>query len=311
MVAKTCAIYPSYSIQPKSNTIKEEQYKYVKHDQLFKHLILTYFKEFMEAFFPEIHEHIDFESIKPMSEELFTDLFEGEHRRADTVIEVKLKGKETMIIIHVEPQSPYEDDFAARMYLYFSLIYNRYRKPILPIALYSYNQKRAGQNKHVIEFPFLKVLTFNFLKVELSTMDWRSYLKSNNPVAGALLSKMNYSDKDKVNVKREFLRMMTKMKLSDSDAGFIVGFFERYLTLGKEEEEVLMEEIKLTDEAEEIMRLPISWEEKDKKKGIEQGMEKVAIELLKEEMPIDLIKKVTGFTKIRIKKLISDLQKNK
>ena len=85
--------------------ILEEETDYTHHDQLFKELIHIFFKEFLEAFFPEVHHHIDFSSIKPLSEEVFTDLFEGESRKADIVIETKLKNMDTIIIIHVEPQS--------------------------------------------------------------------------------------------------------------------------------------------------------------------------------------------------------------
>lgn len=53
------------------------------------------------------------------------------------------------------------------------------------------------------------------MKVELSTMDWRKYLKSNNPVAAALLSKMGYSKSERIQVKKElateFIVEVTKL----------------------------------------------------------------------------------------------------
>ena len=54
--------------------IKEDSKKYIPHDQLFKQLIHTFFGEFMEAFFPEVLEHIDFVTLKPLSEQMYTDL---------------------------------------------------------------------------------------------------------------------------------------------------------------------------------------------------------------------------------------------
>lgn len=41
----------------------------------------------------------------------------------------------------------------------------------------------------------------------------RSYIKQNNPVAAALLSKMGYNKKERVQVKMECLRMLLRMKL--------------------------------------------------------------------------------------------------
>src|SRR5690625_1258191 len=114
----------NYCIVKRPNlVIYEKKKEYIKHDQLFKELIDNFFEEFLEAFFPKIHAEIDFESIRPLSEELFTDLIDGENRRVDLAIEVKLKGKETLVIIHVEPQSTYQKGFHQRMFLYFCLLY--------------------------------------------------------------------------------------------------------------------------------------------------------------------------------------------
>lgn len=142
-------------------------------------------------------------------------------------------------------------------------------------------------------------------------MNWREYLQSENPVAAALLSKMNYTDEEKVQVKKEFLRMIVKMELNPARARFILGFFERYITLNEREEETLMKEIKRMDESKDIMHLPISWEEKGIEKGIEEGIEKgietgiekVALEMLKEGLSIELIMKVTSLEQKRLDEL--------
>ena len=100
-------------------------------------------------------------------------------------------------------------------------------------------------------------------------MNWRSYIHTNNLVAAALLSKMGYSDKERVQVRKEFLRMLVKMELNPAKATLINGFFETYLSLNEEEEEELMEEIKQLDknEAEQIFELPNSWRDKGRKEG--------------------------------------------
>lgn len=60
--------------------VREDPHLYVHHDQLFKQLIHTFFAEFIDLFFPDVYLHIDFDSIKPLSEEMFTDLIDGENR---------------------------------------------------------------------------------------------------------------------------------------------------------------------------------------------------------------------------------------
>ncbi|WP_176483716.1 hypothetical protein [Bacillus sp. FJAT-45066] len=68
---------------------KEAPTSYIHHDQLFKQLIHTFFPQFLEAFFPEVYEYVHFSSLQPLSEEVFTDVFEGES--ADIVMDTKLK----------------------------------------------------------------------------------------------------------------------------------------------------------------------------------------------------------------------------
>ncbi|WP_235802032.1 transposase [Ureibacillus massiliensis] len=287
-----------------SNYPNNQTTNYTHHDQLFKELIQTFFEEFIEIFFPDIYVHIDFLTIHPLSEEMFTDLFEGESRRADIVIETKLKGQETFLIIHVEAQSYYQENFHERMYHYFSLLYNKYRKPILPIAVFSYDEKRVEKNEYTLEFPFFRVMNFRYLTLNLRKLHWKDYITSDNPVAASLLSKMGYRDEEKIEVKKEFLRMLVRMNLDPARERYIYGFFEQYLTLSNEEEEILMQEVKRLDPSErvKIMELPISYEERGIEKGKEIGKEigkeeathKIAKELLKKGLPLELIEEVTG-----------------
>lgn len=77
------------------------------------------------------------------------------------------------------------------MYLYFSLLYNKYRKPILPIAVFTYNQhSNHEKNNFSIRFPFFHVLSFQFLTLTLKKLKWREFIRSDNPIAAALLYKM-------------------------------------------------------------------------------------------------------------------------
>lgn len=75
------------------------------------------FQRFFRGIFPDVHQHIDFT--------VFTDLFNGKSKKADIVIETKLKGTESRLIIHVEPQSYTQPEFHERMHHYFSLLYNK------------------------------------------------------------------------------------------------------------------------------------------------------------------------------------------
>lgn len=150
-----------------------------------------------------------------------------------------------------------------------------------------------------MSFPFLHVLTFDFLTLHLRKKNWRDYINSNNPAAAALLSKMNYKEAERVQVKKEFLRMIVNMKLNPAKQRLIYGFFESYLKLNEKEEEKLMDEIKQMDGADKMMEIPISYEEK----GKEIGIELVALEMLRKGTSIDFIAEVTKLNKKEIEAL--------
>ena len=81
---------------PNIHLVMEESPSYTKHDLLFKQLIRYCFNDFMEAFFPDIYEQIDLESISFTSGEVFTDVVKGSSRRLDMVIETRVKDTEAV-----------------------------------------------------------------------------------------------------------------------------------------------------------------------------------------------------------------------
>jgi hypothetical protein len=184
------------------------------------------------------------------------------------------------------------------MYRYFRLLYNKYQKPIIPIAVFSHKENWE-KTRYKMEFPFFHVLTFNFMTLHLHKKNWRDYIKSDNPAAAALLGKMEYKEEEKVQVKMEFLKMIARMEINPAEQILIYGFFETYLKLNEEEEEKLLEDIKQRDDADRIMEIPISYEEKGKK----EGRKEVALEMLKEGFAINAISKVTHLAKEEIESM--------
>ncbi|WP_158736788.1 transposase [Alteribacillus sp. YIM 98480] len=285
----------------------------IDHDRLFKELLFNYFEEFILLFFPDVYEMIDFQDTRFLSEELFTDVTEGATYRVDLLAETRLKGEDTLIIIHVEPQSYVQHQFNERMFLYFSRLYETYRRKILPIAIFSYDHIRDEPDTFQVSFPFVNVLQFRFLTLVLKQQNWRRYIRSNNPVAAALLSKMGYTIDERIEVKKEFLRMIVRMNINPASQTLITGFFETYLTLTPPEEEQLIKEVKqMKDkEGDEIMEVMVSYErrglergmEKGIEKGIEEGIEIAARNMVKKGMDEAIISEVTGLTKEKIESL--------
>ncbi|UOF91456.1 Rpn family recombination-promoting nuclease/putative transposase [Fodinisporobacter ferrooxydans] len=313
----------------------------IDHDRLFKELIQTFFEEFILLFFPQAFEEIDFQHLTFLSEEVFTDITAGEKRRVDLLVETKLKGEEGLVIVHIEPQSYVQPAFPERMFIYFSRLYEKYRRRILPIAVFSYETTRDEPSEFNLGFSFLDVLRFQFFTVELQKQNWREYVKQDNPIAAALLSKMGYTKEERVQVKKEFLRMVIRMQLDPARQKLIAGFFDTYLAWTELEEQELQKELKKLDSAEEarVMELKTFWEkqaemkgrmegilegkqlgilegkQKGKQEGKQEGRQEgkleakweIAINLLSMGIDPEVVMKSTGLSKDEIEKLRSKL----
>lgn len=286
--------------------VREEDPPYTSHDQLFKQLIGAFFEEFIEAFFPKLYKQIDFKSMKPLSEEVFTGVLDGNKRVLDMVIEVKWKKTDTLIVIHIEPQNYKQSDFNVRMFKYFSLLYNKIEKPIIPIAIFSYEDKWE-ENEFKMCFSDLEVLHFKYLSLHLRKQNWRKFIKQDNPVAAALLSKMGYTVEERVKVKLEFIKILSRLKLDREANNMLLGFFESYLSLSEKEEEIFVSEAKKLENADEILELPISYEERGKAKGreegIREGMKKVALKMFADGFSDKKIMELTDLSKEEIEDL--------
>jgi hypothetical protein len=138
----------------------------IDHDRLFKQLIETCFEDFMLYFFSEIHQQLDFAHTRFLPQEVFTDVTVGEKRAVDLLVETKLRTEDCLLIVHTEHQEQYEPAFAERMFVYFSRLYEKYRRKILPIAIFMHERNVQEPEQFIIELPFKKVLTFEFLVVQ-------------------------------------------------------------------------------------------------------------------------------------------------
>ncbi len=128
-----------------------------------------------------------------------------------------------------------------------------------------------------MNFPNRKILEFNYFSIQLNNLKWRNFLNQPNPVAAALMAKMDFQPQERVRVKLECLRMLVTLQLNPAKIELISGFIDTYLRLNTAEEEELNTELKQANlvEEEQIMEIVTSWMEKGIEKGIEQGEQKI------------------------------------
>jgi len=194
----------------------------------------------------------------------------------------------------------------------------------LPIAVFSYEEKTETPDTYTFAFHNIEILRLHYLSIHLIKKNWRDYIRSNNPVAAALLSKMGYTKKERVQVKLEFLRMLARMELDPAKMRMLYGFFDFYLKLNEKEEAEVMDNIKMLDpdEAEQVLKLPNSYFDRGYRKGKEEGREegreegeeklkRFIVNLLKNQVDLKIIAQASGLSEEEILKIKGQIEGEK
>ena len=246
----------------------------IDHDRLFKELLSTFFVEFLELFFPEVIAYLEPSSLEPLDKEIFTDVTAGERYEADVIVKARFTGKESFFLIHVENQASPQSEFGQRMFSYFARLSEKFAIPVYPVVIFSYDApRRPEQNIYRVEFPDKVVLEFNYAVIQLNRLNWRDFLQHENPVASALMAKMNIAPEDRPRVKSECLRLLATLRLDPARMQLISGFIDTYLRLSAEEEEIFRTEIARFEpvEQEVVMQIVTSWMEEGLQRGRLEG----------------------------------------
>lgn len=143
-----------------------EKKQRANHDSAWKDVLDVYFKEFMDFFYPEIAEKIDwaadYETLDKELQTITTNVSVGK-RFVDKLFKVKtLQGQEEVILIHVEIQGKKEDEFSLRLFQYYYRLFEKRGHSILTLAILTDGNKNwhpKSYQKHVLGLP---ILSFNF-----------------------------------------------------------------------------------------------------------------------------------------------------
>ncbi|BAY25691.1 hypothetical protein NIES2100_54970 [Calothrix sp. NIES-2100] len=260
----------------------------IDHDRLFKELLTTFFIEFIELFLPEILVYLERDSLEFLDKEVFTDVTAGVRYEADLIVKVKFREQESYFLIHVENQAYKQPDFDKRMFRYFSRLYEKFDLPVYPVVIFSYDYPKTPEpNLHQVVFPNKVVLQFNYDVIQLNRLNWRDFVRQQNPIATALMSKMNIAPAERRQVKLECLRLLATLRLDPARMRLISGFIDTYLRLNAEEQKLLQADIASIEPSEQevVMQIVTSWMEEGIEQGIEQGKEQATLSLILRQLP--------------------------
>ena len=275
----------------------------IDHDHICKQLVEAFFREFLELFCPLEAAQIDFRHVEFLREEFFTDVRRGRRKRLDLVAKVQLKvGGERFILVHFEFEASRKDqDFPRRMFEYFAQLFLRHGLPIVPIAVFSDD---AEWTQPVPDFFELKLsprsrVRLDYHLIKLRQLDYRLFLKSDNPLAFALMAKMKYTRRERIRLKADFLRLILRAGIDPARQSLLVEFVETYMPLVAAEQTQFTQFVQVDETYREVKQMLTTYEQAGIEKGREEGMAKgkrEALLLLMEsrfvELPAEVRRKV-------------------
>lgn len=270
----------------------------IDHDQIFKTLFKSFFQEFMELFLPEQAAVIDFSNIEFFEQELFTDVAGGRRKQLDLVVRVGLRrGGEEYVLVHTEFQAKKDPELPQRMYEYFSQLFLRHKKTIVPVVVFTDDAiwRKMIPDTYEIGLRGRIYMSFRYHQVKLRHLDYRQFLGSSNPLAFALMAKMKYNRPQRVRLKADFLRLILGVQINPARQGLLLEFVETYMALNREEEAELGRLVTQRAEFKEVAKMVTTYEkrglERGLKKGIEKGIEKGLLQGKREFLILQLEKR--------------------
>jgi hypothetical protein len=278
------------------------------YDESWKEALTEYFEAFLCFFFPEVHQLIDWTKIPESLEKKLkriTASAKTKKRFADKLYKVwLLRGEEVWILIHIEIQSQYEEDFSQRMYIYNYRAFDLYQKPVISLAILgdervnwrpdSYNYTIAGCEL-TLKFPTVKLLDYG--------ERWSELEASSNPFAIIVMAHLKTKATTRKLPQREqwkwtLIRGLYERGLEREQIIKLFEILDRMMTLPNQLQSSLENKIKQFEE-ERTMPLLSNMELRGIERGKEIGKEigalenardfvKTVLESRLDEVPLDV-----------------------
>jgi hypothetical protein len=159
-------------------------------DILWKVILEEVFDDLLRFIFPEAEKVFDlkrgFEFLDKELAEMYPDPGKNTSTRfVDKLVKVfRRDGKEEWLLIHIEVQGETnrKAQFAERMFRYFYRIFDRYRKPVSGIAIFTHPDGKRMPDRFEYEFLNSRVV-YQYNTLSLAECSDKELEESNNPFA--------------------------------------------------------------------------------------------------------------------------------
>lgn len=253
-----------------------------EYDSPWKEALARFFSEFLQLFFPAIHEDIDWSrGYRVCHSELakLTPKSEQGHREADLLLQItRIDAQRTWVLVHLEVQNQEDPNFTERMLVYHYRIYDRYRKPVCSLAVLGDTNRNWRPCSHRAEV-WGSGLNFRFLtaKLEDRRAEIRRMERSTNPfgpiVAAHLHTRSTGPDSHRRRrIKFRMIRQLIEGGFSGDEIYELLRLIDWLLTLSKRQAGLFREQIEEYQE-ETGMTYVTTFEQMGIEKGIALGRE--------------------------------------
>ena len=252
------------------------------YDSPWKGLVERYFSDFLAWFFPDAHAGIDwargYEFLDQELEQVTQDAELG-RRRVDKLARVTgREGHDDWVWVHIEVQGARQSEFAERMFVYHYRLFDRYRKPVVSLAVLAdaeavwrpetFGYARWGC-RLAFAFPVTKVLDWQGRWVELEA--------SRNPFAIVTQAHLKtqatrHDPVERYRWKWRLLRGLYEWGYAREDVVALFHFLDWLMRLPAELEQQLWRELKAEEEARK-MHYVSSVERIGLQRGLQQGLD--------------------------------------
>ena len=255
-----------------------------EYDSPWKEAVERFLAWFLEFFFPDVFRGIDWSrGYESLDKELQQIVREGELglRLADKLFKVwRLDGEEAWVLIHVEVQNQAEEQFGERMYVYHYRIFDRFRRPVVSLAVLG-DEQRGWRPEHFayslwgcsmrLEFPVVKLLDYVDRVAELEA--------ERNPFAAVVLAHLKtvetrHEPAQRRDWKIRLVKSLFDRGLSAEEIRQLFRLIDWLMDLPREFEEEFQEQIHRFEEERQmpyvtaIERMAL---EKGRLEGIQEG----------------------------------------
>ena len=280
-------------------------------DELWKDVIEGLFPQFLSFFAPDLSQDVAWDrGYEFLDKELHQIAPESTEvtRYMDRLVRVVLKDQqERWVLVHIEVQGYRDADFPQRMFTYFYRLWDKYRRNIVSLAVFSDAQRGYKPDRFMWEFYGCR-LEYQYRAYKVLDYADGELEGSANPFALVVLAakksvEVRGDEERRYRFKVRLMRQLLRRGYGREEVIGILRFIDGVIRLSVEGERMVYE----TLHREEVETMPYvtSWERIAMEKGVEQGLQQgmledareMVLEALEERFGVivpDLVERIRG-----------------